>query len=290
MKQVYLRQSGAAALIMVVAISVVAFTLIVGMATNFARQEALQLPIKQQAYLEELKAEGLAFYIKEATRLDSDLQWTSVSTEADLQTAINFTPKWGVHSAISNRLLGANGSVYRKIVFWLPSGTAEDALIDLNTFVSTGSIAPFSTCAQGNTCEKRLISVVDGEAVEYQNSINANDQLNRLALKAQSYFKAHWLQDPEKNVSINYFRLPYGGTTPTNQDIGNIPAYTAISNTNLVSLLNLDAADIKNPWGLEVLVSNVQDSSYITAPFSMSFKSQAPFGTTQFVIQAIQPL
>lgn len=291
-----------------VVLAIVAFTIVLGYSVSNAKSQVSALAANQKAYLNDVRAKVTAAYEANALTLDADATWTSVTTGDQLLALAGITPRWGLQAAISPPV-AREGVKYRVVAAWLP---IDSDVVDEPTLAANGTFTPCPLSTADCVNRRLYVVVADGFAVQRRNAKKALAQLEQIALQAQSFFKAKYLQDPERNVSVNYFRPPYGGCSPIAEQFPCIdtPApiwgvSPAIKQTNavqnLTSLLGLADAPVLNPWGLPVEACNGNacndgTPSKVTwdpltqgAPYSMLFQTRTPWGGS-YMVYAVQQI
>lgn len=278
-----MRQRGFGLLAFVMLTAIVAFTLVVGYAGVMTRKEANRLPARQAAYLEEAATQVEKAWVSHAYAIDSPSASNTTTAEQVLSVA-GVTAQYGLQVALSDvRVL--NGVAHRSLVLFLPSETDESNPPNLAKFKTTGQ---FESCSNtGAECAPRRLKVFNSLELQQELTRETQARLLRLAQKAQSYFKARMLQDPERNVSVNYFRKPMGACEVLDIDLGCMDTYQPLavldnparySRTRMAVSLGLTDEELFSAWGFPIEASNLLDSVTDDAPYSMSFRALRPGG------------
>ena len=289
-----MRQQGFGLLAFVMLISVIALTLVTAYAGIMTRREANELPSKQAAYLEQATKQIEDLWRLKAYSLDETGSGNTV-TASDVLTAAGVQSRYGVHAALSNVLIDSQDSLpYRVLVLYLSAESDSTTPLDINSFEQTGV---FVSCPSNSTqCLSRVFSVFSSLDIERDLAKETQLRLARIAQKAQSYFKARMLQDPERNVSVNYFRMPFGACTVMPLDLGCMDTYQPLavmdsvegySLTQMATSLALTNEDLFSAWGMPLQASNLQDSITSDAPYTMSFRAASPSGE-YYTVKAVQ--
>lgn len=291
-----MRQQGFGLLSFVIATTAVALTLVVGYAGNLTRKVANELQETEMAYLKEVSNHIEAIYPSYAGKLD-DVSGANKATVADVLRLAGVSLKPIATAAMSNVLtVPSEGLSYRNIVVFLPSHTDGVNPPNLDLFRTTGS---FQSCTNaGAECTLRNFQVFS--SLELQRDMGRETQLrlNKVASKAQSYFKARMLQDIEKNIDVNYFRQPSGGCEVFDIDLGCVDNYAplaqdngmgGLTRTRMANNLALTAEELFTAWGDPIEVSNLLDSVTDAVPFTMAFRARKPSGGF-FTLKAVQQL
>lgn len=290
-------QAGFALLAFVLALSVVAFSFVLGYSVNLTRQQADAQPRAQQAYLQGLQDTLLQVYRERATHPVEPAtpaavaQWRAFGPDEDALALASATLRWGVRAAISEPQPDGQGAPYQRIALWLPLETEAENPPDIEHFRATGQ---WRGCTKPAPCVEPPFVLVDGQLVQRVLHAQAQERLMRVAQKLQAYFKARMLQNPERNVAVNYFRNPRGGTacpsTPPAPELRCLDTYRPLGAADPVAVhANLVAADLVSPWGEPLQASNLQDSETVRPPFSMALRVQVK-GTAEYLRAiALQP-
>lgn len=279
------RQQGFGLLSFVVISAIVAFTLVVGYSANMTRKQVLDLLPRQNSHLDASMQLIEQMWAQRAYELD----YASPSNDRNVDEVLQWSGvhrRGGMLAAMSSVMsLPAEGIAYRSVVLYYPSETDDVNPPDIDHFKATGE---FKSCANETAdCAARVFRVFNSIDVERALAKETVARLNRVAQKAQSYFKARMLQDPERNISVNYFRRPMGECEVFPIDLGCVDTYqglvtmsgpTTYTRGRLAINLGLNDEELFSAWGHPIEVSNLQDSSTVAAPFSMAFRARKPLG------------
>lgn len=294
------RQQGFGLLVFVIATAIVAFTIVVGYAGNLTRKQLVELVPRQNKQLDISLQLVEKMWLQNAYYLDYAAGTRTIDEVLQLAAV---DQRGGMLGALSDVMtIPAEGIAYRALVLYFPTGTdgADDENPanppDLAHFKATGE---FKSCADpGAPCAERVFRVFNSVDVERALAKETSARLQRIAQKAQSYFKARMLQDPERNISVNYFRRPSGGCEVFPQDLGCLDTYeglvtmsssTTYVRSRIATILGLNDEELFSAWGQPIEASNLQDSSVAAAPFSMALRARKPLGGFM-TIKAIQPI
>lgn len=291
-----MRQQGFGLLSFVVITSVVALTLVLGYAGVLTRKVANELLTSQQQYAEEVARQIEAMWPQYAGQLDSPVQGASITADDLLRTAgVTLRPMARV--VLSDVLtVPGEGLTYRAVAVYMPTETDESNPPDLEHFRTSGE---FRSCTSSSDfCAQRAFYVFSSLQTERELVRETTLRLNKVATKAQSYFKARMLQDVERNIDVNYFRMPNGGCEVTVTDLGCVDDYTALASVapggglqriRMAQQLMLTDEELFSAWGQPLEASNLEDSVTDATPFAMSFRARKPNGDYIF-IKAVQQL
>ena len=276
------KQAGYLLMALTAALSVVAFGFLVAYSTLLSKKESAELATQQAQYVAAVGRAITTVYRANAGSIDGDESqgaWRNAS--AYLQAA-GVSSRWGLQVAVSDRIENQDVD-YTVIAVWLP--TNADATNPASFDTSTGQFTP---CVQAGVQCNRVYAVVSGLTLERTLRQKAIEQLNNVAVAAQSFFKARYLEDPDHNVTTNYFRAPSGCGVSGNE-IPCLDAYTPVSATNVQGLLGLSGQSVTNPWGYQVLATNAAGQVSTTTPYTMGFSSQPPWSRITYTTFAVQP-
>jgi type II secretory pathway pseudopilin PulG len=288
------RQQGFGLLVFVIATAIVALSIVLGYSGILARAQANQLVTNQEKYLAAAKSSVLAFYERNAYAID-ERSMSNTTTIAQILAGANVPVRYDLQSALSNVLVSPEGLSYRVVALWLPSETDATNPPNISNFISTGN---FISCSNASSCAARQVQVFDSASIERDKAKRTNAQLMQIAMKAQSYFKARLLQDPERNVSVNYFRAPAGVCQVQPMDLECLNVYTPLATSGAGSAaipsttaknLGLSDAELVSAWGRPIEASNLIDSFTDDTPYAMSFRAATPAGTF-YKIKAVEQL
>ena len=291
-----MRQQGFGLLIFVLLTGIIAFSLVVGYAGLMTREQANGLKGGRATYLQETVAQLEALWRLNAFQLDEASPSNALDGE-QLLTMAGVTKKGGIEALVSPILrVPGESTVYRNVVIFYSTETDESNPPDRSLFLLTGE---FKSCLDTSLkCAERDFILFNSLEIQRSLAKITQERLLRIAFKAQSYFKARQLQDPERNISVNYFRKPMGGCVVSQMDLDCVDVYTPL--TSLTSMttssrlllavnLGLSNEEMFSGWGRPIQVSNLQDSETNDAPFTLSIRAEIPFGGFK-TIKAIQQL
>lgn len=275
------KQGGYLLIALTAALSVVAFGFLVAYSTLLSKKETVQLADHQAKYLANAGKAITAVYNANANLVDGDetqSEWRDPSVF--LQRA-GIKTQWGMQAAVSDRIETPDVD-YTVIALWLPTPTDSINPASFNT--STGTFVP---CVRTDLVCTRVYTVVSGLTTQQNLRKAALSQLDDVAAAAQSYFKSQYLQDPDHNISTNYFRAPSGcGASDT--EIPCIDNYTPVVSTNLPTLIGFSGNEVTNPWGYSIQTANGSAYASTSFPYTMAFSSQAPWSRVVFTTYAVQ--
>ena len=267
------QNSGSALLVFIVIISILALTFVVGLGHQFVTAQHVQLIERQKSYLAvfaQRMADAYHDRANDPLRHPAGTRHSEIPGGMDVTDWPNMAPKFGAQAVISNRLANPEGFFYRRIAVWLPT---EDELAnppDVEKFVTTGV---FDSCTLP-PCQSRVYEVYDSSSDERGRFDVTRKRLGQLALRSQSYFLTRQLQDPERNVSVNYFRDPVGNCAQLTADIGCIDNWTRVENTAIPRLLDLSPGDLISQWGTAIeVINDAPEAQVDDAPFSLVYRT-----------------
>jgi len=278
------RQQGFGLLVFVLIATTIALSLVLGYSGLLTRQEAQQRTAKLQAYLSDARSQILSFYGRNLAQIDSVSLGNNTSVN-DLLAGGNVNVRYGLQAALSKPLASDSGLYYRRVVLYMPSETDGDNPPNIAAFVNSGD---FQSCTDmSKLCGTRTYVVFDSLTLEKAALAETKHRLEEVAYKAQAYFKARMLLDPEHNVSVDYFRPAYGGCSPGLNDLQCLDTYTPLAvlsagswatQTNLPATIGLTNDELISAWGDPIQASNLADSQTGSPPFTMMFRAPSPFG------------
>lgn len=305
------KQRGAALLAFTVALAIVTFTIVMAYSVSSAKRQVASLDANQTAYLTDVRAKLTAAYIANALTIDADSGWKAVSDGKTMLALAGVVPRWGLEAKISDPI-SREGVKYRVIAAYLPFEADDPSAAEEPVMTADGTFKPCPANTADCLSRRKYVVVADGFAVQRENAKKALAQLEQLTFNAQAFFKAKTMLDPEHNVSVNYFRPPYGGCDPIAEQLpcleSPMPIFSvspAIRQGNteqsMAELLGLPNSPVLNPWGLPVEACNGQfctDAStgkganwnpQYGPPYSMVFLTRTPWGGV-YRLYAVQQL
>jgi hypothetical protein len=288
------RQQGFGLFAFVLVTAAVAFTLVVGYASLLTRKAANTLLKDQGTFVTRQIADIEKAWPAQAVRLDAP---GSALTEQDLAQYVGYSAKYGSQLVMSDVLTkNDEGLTYRNVLLYIPTQSDVDNPPDVAAFRKTGEFV--SCSAAGAYCEQRAYKVFSSLNVERKLAVESQLRLMKVVFKAQAYFKARMLQDPERNVSINYFRAPGGDCPGLDEDLGCLDSYTYVAQMDSVggysthraaTMLGLTDEELFSAWGEPIQASNLLDSRINDVPYTMVFRARKP-NNTYITITAVEPI
>lgn len=265
-------------------LSVIAFIFILGYSSYYSKRQSLTLVQAQQEYILEAKSRLLEAYAANALQIDSDLTYAAYRTSDAWFSMGGISKKWNVSVGVSDRLT-REGVKYTSVTLWLP--TEADGT---NPPVFDAATGNFQSCTTA-PCPARVFTTFNGLGIQLGARNKTYALLNTAAVKAQAFFKARYLSDVVRDISINHFRAPRGSCgTVSADEIPCIDNFTALGMTTVPSLIGLDSQALTNAWGTDIEVTNLAGgSNTVLAPYTMAFSTRDPWGGT-LQIFAVQPL
>jgi hypothetical protein len=294
------RQQGFGLLSFVIVTTVVALSLVLGYAGILTRKVANELAESEKAYVKDVSNRIAAMYPQYAGRLDSS-SGSNISSIADVLRLSGVTLRPIAAAAISNVFTSpawpqGEGLSYRNIVVYLPADTDSTNPPDLARFRTTGIFASCTDAA--SECGDRVFHLFSSLDLQREMSRETQLRLNKIASKAQSYFKARMMQDIERNIDVNYFRQPSGdcevsaldlGCTDTYMPLATVSSAGGLTVTRMARNLSLTDEELFSAWGDPIEATNLLDSETGSTPFTMSFRAQKPAGG-HYTLRAVQQL
>lgn len=281
------RQQGFGLLILVVLTAMVTLMFVTGYSGLLTQQAANTLKTTQERYLLETAKSLEAVWEQHAVTLDAP---GSTATSADILRMTGISPRHGAQLLLSNVLISTvDNLAYRNAVVYIPTESDTTNPPNLAHFLSTGE---FISCINaGDVCDARVFRVFSSLEVQRKKSAETYFRLQKVAAKAQSYFKARMMADPEHAIDINYFRAPSGSCSATrDMDLGcSMDSYQQLRNEYAKYVFGLSDEELYTAWNTPIEVSNLQDSSTTAVPFSMAFRARRPLGD-YVVVRAVQQL
>jgi hypothetical protein len=289
-------QKGFGLFAIVILTSALTLSLIVGYAGVLTRQEANGILGKNQRFADEAVVSIERAWPLFAARFD-DPSMSNGTTAIDILKVSKVQLRGPSSVYLSNIVTRpAEGLSYRSVLVLFPNDTDDQNPPDLANFVATGN---FATCADASrACEPRAYALFSSQETERDLTRETHMRLQKIAQKAQSYFKARNLQDPERNISVNYFRRPTGECNVLPQDLGCHDTFTPLAyvagdtsytRTTMATNLGLTDEELFSAWGGPIESSNLQDSSTTEPPFSLVIRAKRPDGT-YITVHAIQQI
>lgn len=281
------RQQGFGLLILVVLTAMVTLMFITGYSGLLTQQAANTLKATQERYLLETAKSLEAVWEQHAPTLDAP---GSTSTAADILRLTGISPRHGSQLVLSNVLVSAVDNLsYRNAVLYIPTDSDSSNPPNLAHFAATGEFISCTNSAA--TCDERVFRVFSSLEIQRQKSEETYFRLQKVAAKAQSYFKARMMADPEHAIDINYFRMPSGSCSATpGMDLGcSMDRYQELRNEYAKYVFGISDEELYTAWNTPIEVSNVQDSNTTAVPFSMAFRARRPLGD-YVVVRAVQQL
>lgn len=267
-----------------VVLSVIAFIFILGYSSYYSKRQSLTLIQTQQDYVLEAKSRLLEAYAANALQIDSDLTYSPYRASDAWFAMGGISKKWNVSLGVSDRLT-REGVKYTSVTLWLPTETDGT-----NPPVFDAATGNFQSCTNA-PCPARVFTTFTGLGIQLDARNKTYALLNTAAVKAQAFFKARYLSDVLRDISVNHFRAPRGSCGTVGPDeIPCIDNFTALRMTPVPALIGLDSQVLTNAWGTDLEVTNLAGgSNTASAPYSMAFSTRDPWGGT-LQIFAVQPL
>lgn len=290
------RQQGFGVFATVMLTSVLCLSLIVGYAGVLTRQEANGILGRNQTFANETVANVERAWPRFAAQFD-DNSISNVTEAADVLRVARVQMRGPATAYLSKVVaLPAEGIAYRSLLVMFPSNTDDVNPPNIASFINTGTFVSCPDAAKA--CETRAFAMFTSLETERRLSKETHLRLQKVAQKAQSYFKARTLQDPERNISVNYFRRPMGNCDVLPQDLGCLDTFTPLAavsgdtsytRTTMAVNLGLTDEELFSAWGGPLEASNLQDSYTLVTPFSLAVRARRPDGT-YISIQALQQI
>ncbi len=228
----------------------------------------------EDAYLDKVARRLENYYRRNAAAIDSATAYPVVPESLCAQLGVEVKPT--LRLAVSDRLTGSQ-VLFHRFVVWL-----KRAEPDPSTFaVSTGTFTPGPGVAY---------RVVDGEAIEGALLEKTLERMKGFAAQLEGRFRAKFESDPLRSLSVNYFRALGPACGVGLDDIPCIDSYTdATTAADFGTLLSIDPTTLTSAWGRHFTISNLQDSSTASPPYTMAIRAALPWGGS-LLVNAVQPL
>ena len=237
-----------------------------------------------------------AWYLENARWIDAQPADPShpTLTGANVLEQAQVPGHWNLTAYLSDPI--THGSLqYRTISILAPRDSAPAESFD----AATGTL---TVCPAGTTCV-RASATVDGYPIESEYYARSLKQLNDLALAAQAYFNGHFLANPDRDVSVNWFRAPSaaaGTCTHDDQEMACLDGWADIASNSdaqaTLALLGLPAAgtatgQMTNAWGGTIYLANGNDAGFgaLGLPFPNSAPGTVPGSPYQLALQTLTP-
>lgn len=294
------RQQGFGLLAFVLATSIFALSLVFGYTGLWTKERQLFDAENKTAYVEGSVERVTAIYPSLSLRLDSTLG-DGMTGETILDYA-QVPRQWNLRLEKSRLLLTPEGYGYRSFVFWLDIPDDGSEPMDLAKFRETGIL----TCGADSACDPSYYATTWNSAEVVRGMMRETEsRAERVAKKAQLYFKARQLQDPERNVSVNYFYKPNNVcAAPNSIDLGCLEDYTMLatiggqgSMTETASTvvpsqaaehLGLSPNEMVTAWNIPMEISAIRDAVSDRPPFTLAIRAVLPGGTQYIKKFAVQ--
>ncbi len=254
------------------ALAALAIVFVAGEMALLGRTAAEGDAARREAYLDEAAAAVASWYARNAAAVDADAAFPI--PEDEIPEAAGVPPRWGLRAAASARL-SSGGIVFRRIVLWVPAQSPDPSSWD----PAAGIFSPGPGV---------LWRVVDGQAVQGAAYAATLKAMQRFAAQLEERFHALAAADGPGSLAVNYFR-PRSGCAAGPSEIPCLDVYTAADAVDWVAILGVPAGGLRTAWGGPFLVSNLEDSSAVSPPYSMAIAADTPWGA-RVKVMAVQPL
>lgn len=289
------RQQGFGLLAFVMAAAVVAFSLVIGYSGLMVRQHHNDLQERNEALLAEYERGVRELWREKAHLIDQASETESNNyTAEDILSAAGVSLR-GLAEAHLSDVFKEGDFSYRVMVIFFPTDTDDRNPPDIAEFKKTGK---FQSCKNPQeVCAQRQFVVISSYDMQKELIREAQARLNRVAYRAQAHFKARMLLEPEKSITVNYFRKPFGECVTVEADLDCLDTYTPLLSISPAGAEMLHAAkalqltdeELVSPWGQPIEASNLLDSETESPPYTMAFRVLKPSGG-YLVTKAVQPL
>ena len=268
------RQRGSAALLLVLWAFVAVFYFLFAPQIAATIRAFDAIAATEDAYLDNLARRLEDYYRRNATAIDSVTAYPVVPERLCAELGVEVKPT--LRLAVSDRLTGSQ-VLFHRFVVWL-----KRAEPDPSSFVaSTGTFT-----AGPNV----VYRIVDGEAIEGALLEKTLDGMKGFAAQLEGRFRAKFEADPLRSLSVNHFRALGASCSVGMDDIPCIDSYTdATTAADFSALLSIDPRTLTSAWGQHFTVSNLQDSSAASPPYTMAIRAALPWGGG-LLVNAVQPL
>ncbi len=274
-------QRGSALIMVFSLIAGVALLVMAGMNASITQEYFLTRDQLQKQYLDEVAASAQAWYERMAPTIE--LTGESVS-EATLLGQIAPTRKFGIRAQIGPRFTRTVSPWtqpslgYRTILIWIPQSGSD------TTAVSTTSDTPTLDPLVVQAKAYRTWSTFGYQQTQLA---QLSDLLVRVGSSLQSWARAQ--QGAHYGMSLdNFFRQSDCAAPATPDHLPCLDAYQDITTTSVPSYLGLSKAEFASIWGYSVEISNLQNSSTATVPYSLSLRVHSPISASDYLISRIE--
>ena len=268
------RQCGSAAMLLVLWAFVAVFYFLFAPQIAASMRAFDAVAATENAYLDNVARRLEDYYRRNAAAIDSATAYPVVLESLCAELGVEVKPT--LRLAVSYRLTGSQ-VLFHRFVVWL-----KRAEPDPSTFAaSTGMFTPGPSV---------IYRIVDGEAIEGALLEKTLDRMKGLAAQLERRFRAKFEADPLRSLGVNHFRAVGPSCSVGLDDIPCIDSYgDATSVADFATLLSIDPATLTNAWGQRFTVSNLQDSSTASPPYTMAIRAALPWGGS-LLVNAVQPL
>ena len=270
-KRVEAGERGFVLLAAVLAVAFIAGAVIATWIAVTVKSQDSELERTQRSYLADLERRLEQWYALNAATVDAQVPAPDMGA---VLRQIGIAPRWNLQVRASERQ--DQGAVaFRVIALWLPPAGAPDT----TTFDPvTAAFAPAANM---------LNAQVNGLAIQSKALAASREGLQRLAQALENRFKAKYLSDPSRNISVNHFRA-HACASPLPDELPCLNDYTPVG-AALALAVGADVRLTRNSWNLAVEMSNGTDAQTASAPYTLALRTATPWGTTLHAT-AIQPL
>lgn len=297
-------QRGLALLVFVIALAAAAGTIVLGYSMLEARDAVNRYDTRRAEFGQEVRARIASAYEEFKAEVDTPpLSGESAWGRPDhwLQVA-RITPSYDMRLFVSDSLVQGNLR-FRRIVAYFPApdDTGPDPEFDAASGV-------FELCPGGGCASMRTSVTFEGREVQARAMAETLRAMTQVALKAEAWFQARVLEDPDRDLSLNHFGG--GGDCDSVGAHRTIPCYAfeevedalvrnedmaqslTASGQAFVGLVGVDGTQRRSAWGSAFYVANTSASSdewHSVPPFRLKILAYTPWGE-RLTVEAVQPI
>lgn len=274
-------QRGSALIMVFSLIAGVALLVFAGMNASITQEFLLNRNQLQQQYLDEVAVAAQAWYERMAPTIE--LSGESVA-EATLLGQIAPTRKFGIRAQIGPRFTKTVSPWtqpslgYRTILIWIPQSGGD-----------TTATSPTSDTPTLDPLVVQAKAYRTWSTLGYQQTQLAqlSELLVRVGSSLQSWARAQ--QGAHYGMSLdNFFRQSDCAAPAAPDHLPCLDTYQDITTTRVPGYLGLSNAEFASVLGYSVEISNLQNSSTTTVPYSLSLRVHSPISKSDYLVSRIE--
>ena len=288
--QIRKRQQGVALLAVVAAVSAIALTFVLGSAASLAKVALSEMSRRNALIVQKTAADVEAVYKARAAEIDGNATHQTWDNAGTMRAAARVSDVLPVRVLASVRQTSPT-LTWRTFVVYYENEYALENPPDFDP--ATGA---FEACPASVVDCPIAYAVVDGRRIQGELEARTRRQVEEAARLFQDYFRSRYLADPDRTMTINWFRSPFDPksysasqscTSQPPDDLDCIDRWTPSASRTAEDKALVRLPFETNAWGLPIEVSNKEDSSYLNPPYSMAVRSYTPDGRV-ILVRAIQ--